>query len=458
MEEDQLEKFVVAYLKKKGFKQAEHAFQEELQQHQSKNNSSSSISTNSITDPDFAKHLLSFSELENVPARYQDGYSKLRSWTYSSLDLYKHELLRVLYPVFIHCFMDLVVKGHIQEARTFFNSFREDHEMMHSRDLQKLEGVLSPSHLEEMEFAHSLRHSKVKIKICQYSYELLLQYLHKTQLTIMLGIINEHINFQVSPGQPNSISDDAEVVTLIGSSQDEATQINQKEIQWGGFFSFKKVEATYSLFGSSKGAATFTKFVKWLGVLGWLREAVLVSLNVAMKLYAKLLEDSLEERLEKSGLLLSDSEKAEGETKEGELDENKKRSIEGGKQGTSTKKLKKDKAASATGKTGRLEANAVITAPRVKPELALPVISTEVEKSILEDLRNRVQLSSVSLPSVNFYTFINTHNGLNCSSISHDGSLVAGGFSDSSLKVWDMAKLGQEAVGCKFVKIKFTFH
>ena len=51
-----------------------------------------------------------------------------------------------------------------------------------------------------------------------------------------------------------------------------------------------------------------------------------------------------------------------------------KRSVEGGKQGSSTKKLKKDKAASATGKTGRPEANAVITAPRVKPELALPVM------------------------------------------------------------------------------------
>lgn len=33
-------------------------------------------------------------------------------------------------------------------ARTFFNNFREDHEMLHLRDLQKLEGVLSPSHLE----------------------------------------------------------------------------------------------------------------------------------------------------------------------------------------------------------------------------------------------------------------------------------------------------------------------
>ncbi|KAK1394578.1 hypothetical protein POM88_013634 [Heracleum sosnowskyi] len=45
----------------------------------------------------------------------------------------------------------------------------------------------------------------------------------------MLGIINEHINFQVSPGQPISLSDDTEVVTLVGS----ANLINQKEIHWG---------------------------------------------------------------------------------------------------------------------------------------------------------------------------------------------------------------------------------
>ena len=39
--------------------------------------------------------------------------------------------------------------------------------------------------------------------------------------------------FAVSPGQPNSISDDAEAVTLTGSSQDAVSQINQKEIHWG---------------------------------------------------------------------------------------------------------------------------------------------------------------------------------------------------------------------------------
>ncbi|TYH69577.1 hypothetical protein ES332_D05G065700v1 [Gossypium tomentosum] len=282
-------------------------------------------------DPELAKFIHRFSQSEDDVARYQDGYRKLRSWAYGSLDLYKHELLHVLYPVFIHSFMDMVAKGHLQEVgysesnfdKTLFKAFREDHELMHSCDLQKLEGVLSQSHLE----------SKVNIKICQYSYDLLLQYLHKTQSTAMLGVINEHINFQ-------------------------ANQLNQKEIHWG------------------------------------------------------LLEDSLEERLEKAGGLLSDSEKTEEENEEGDVDETKKRSIEGGKQGSSTKK------------------------------------STEVEQSILEDLRNRVQLSSVALPSVSFYTFLNTYNGLNCSSISHDGSLVAGGFSDLSLKVWDMAKLGQQGGSC----------
>ncbi|KAH9760369.1 transcription initiation factor TFIID subunit 5 [Citrus sinensis] len=387
MDELQVVEFVATYLKKKGFSEAENALQAEIQRNKSSNNTNP---IDILNDPELSKFFRTFSESEDGPARYQDEYSKLRSWTYSSLDLYKHELLHVLYPVFIHCFMDLVAKGHIQEARTFFNNFREDHEMMHLRDLQKLEGVLSPSHLEEMEFAHSLRHSKVNIKICQY--------LHKTQSTKMLGIINERINFQVSPGQPSSISDDAEIVTLIGSNQDAANQINQKEVHWG------------------------------------------------------LLEDSLENRLEKTGLI-SDSEKAEGENKEAEIDENKKRPVEGGKQGASIKKLKKDKAINATAKTSRLEANTVSTAPRVKPDLALPVMPTEVEQSILEDLRNRVHLSSAALPSVSFYTFINTHNGLNCASISQDGSLVAGGFSDSSLKVWDMAKLGQQAVSCLQSKV-----
>ncbi|VFQ81525.1 unnamed protein product [Cuscuta campestris] len=371
MDEEEIEKTVIAYLKKKGFKQTELAFQEEHKQNKRSSSLSNAnySSASSQTGPHIAKHALPFPQFsESVSEKYHDGYIKLRSWADTSLDLYKIELLRVLYPVFIHCFMDLVAKGHVQEARSFFNSFREDHEMTHSRDLQKLEGVLSPSHLEEMEFAHSLRHSKVSIRMCQYSYDLLLQYLHKPHAIVMLGMINEHVNFQVSP--PGLVPDDdgqeVDIVTGIGS--ETAGLVNQKEVHWG------------------------------------------------------ILEDSLEEKAGGLGLL-SDSEKVGGESKEGEMDEKKMKSVEGGKQGggSSMKKGKKEKV------------------EKVKPELPLPAIDMDVEQSILEDLRNRVHLNSLSLPSVNMYTFLNTQNALNCVSISHDGSLVAGGFSDSSLKLWDMA-------------------
>ncbi|XP_028548448.1 transcription initiation factor TFIID subunit 5 isoform X2 [Dendrobium catenatum] len=371
MDDEDVEKALFAYLKKKGFWQTERALHEEQSRLSSAPQSETALSRS-----------------ERGPALYHDGYSKLRSWAYGSLDLYKHELLRVLYPVFIHCFMDLVADGHMQEARAFFQTFREDHELMHLRDLQKLEGILSPSHLEDMDLARSLRHSKVSIKLCEYSYNLLLQYLQKAQSFTMLEVINEHINFEVSSVQPVSISDDSDVIALVGNSQDLAKQVNRKEVRWG------------------------------------------------------LLEDTVEERLEKT---LSDSEKVEGENKDMDLDDNKKRSADVGKQVAASKKLKKDKVIGAVGKGVRSETSTVSLAPRVKPELTLPIMPSEVEQSILDDLRNRVQLSSLALPSVSFYTFINTHNGLNCASISSDGSLVAGGFSDSSLKVWDMSKIGQPA-------------
>lgn len=53
MDEEEIEKAVVAYLKKKGFKQTELAFQEEQQLNKN---------TNSQLDPDITKKILSFSE------------------------------------------------------------------------------------------------------------------------------------------------------------------------------------------------------------------------------------------------------------------------------------------------------------------------------------------------------------------------------------------------------------
>eukprot|EP00897_Mesotaenium_endlicherianum_P009273 jgi/Mesen1/8374/ME000468S07809 len=71
-----------------------------------------------------------------------------------------------------------------------------------------------------------------------------------------------------------------------------------------------------------------------------------------------------------------------------------------------------------------------------------PGRSEDAERQVLEDLRRRVRVSAQALPSVCFYTFLHAHSNLNCVALSPDGALVAGGFSDSSIKIWDMAKAG----------------
>ena len=50
----------------------------------------------------------------------------------------------------------------------------------------------------------------------------------------------------VSPGQPSLISDDADVVALIGTSKDLAKQINQKEVHWGVCYASARLLSTYA--------------------------------------------------------------------------------------------------------------------------------------------------------------------------------------------------------------------
>ncbi|XP_074583367.1 transcription initiation factor TFIID subunit 5-like isoform X1 [Curcuma longa] len=365
MEDEEIKKTVVAYLSKKGYTKADLALQEE------QNNVSASPSSDHFV-----------SRVENDPKRYNDGYSKLRSLAYNSRDLYKHELLSVLYPVYIHCFMDLVAGGLVHEARIFFCAFREDHESRHLRDLQKLERILSTLNSEEMELARPFRLNKLKIKLCEYSYDLLLQYLQKTHSLTILGIINEHIDFEVYPGQPTTVSDNADFATVEGRNNNFGKQMNHN-LRWGA------------------------------------------------------LEETEEQHPDKA---LSDSEKAENGNKDVNTEKSKKRTFDVIQQGVAVRRIKKDKLVSATGANARSETSAVSAAPRMKPELTLPATPAEAERVVLEDLRNRMQSNSLALPSINFYTILNAHNRLNCLSISDGGSLIAGGFSDSSMKVWDMSE------------------
>lgn len=59
-------------------------------------------------------------------------------------------------------------------------------------------------------------------------------------------------------------------------------------------------------------------------------------------------------------------------------------------------------------------------------QVPLPPMPEGLEAELLEDLENRVSLSDAALPSAIFYTFVNTHQTLNCVSFSSNGGMIAG--------------------------------
>eukprot|EP00850_Spirogloea_muscicola_P003514 SM000014S00302 [mRNA] locus=s14:546230:551448:- [translate_table: standard] len=380
MDEEQMERAVLAYLKKKGYRNAELAFKDEARVAPLEELAAAA----GAGDVSIANSILFYNRSDSNPQRYREGYAKLRAWVHASLDLYKTELLHILYPVFVHAFLELVSKGYPSQAREFFGEFKVDHERVHLRDLQKLEGVTDARHLQENGLVHTFRDNKFNVKLCQYSFNLLLQLLQGAELMLILSIVNEHVNLQVLPGQVSAAVEEEDSVAFTGKESEQIELLNQKEIQWGA------------------------------------------------------LEGSIEHKYEKE--VATQSQGMDGMDIDTE-DSKQKRSADGLKLGP--KKAKRDKDLAAGAKPSKADGGpGGPSTPRVRPNLPMPKLKEEVEKALLDDLRRRIRLSAAGLPSVCFYTFVNTNHGLNCVGLTQDGALVAGGFSDASIKVWSMARSG----------------
>lgn len=76
-----------------------------------------------------------------------------------------------------------------------------------------------------------------------------------------------------------------------------------------------------------------------------------------------------------------------------------------------------------------------------KDLIPLPAMNYTQKQRLTHDLRFRQPLSQHTLPSIAFFTFLNSRYKVSSVCISEDGSKLAGGFSDSKVRLWDMKKI-----------------
>lgn len=181
---------------------------------------------------------------ENDPDIYAIAYNILRKWVETSLDLYKPELSRLLYPIFIHCYLELISKNFSSQAKQFFDKFKQDHEILHGSELKQLAGLSIADHLVENDLAQNYRKNKYKIIVSKTSMNLLLYFLHENEAVggaILIRIINQYLNPIVRITKPDKKDYEGEAnpeegIPMINTNESsEVEKFNEQSVSLGKF-------------------------------------------------------------------------------------------------------------------------------------------------------------------------------------------------------------------------------
>ncbi|KAJ3189482.1 hypothetical protein HDU85_003113 [Gaertneriomyces sp. JEL0708] len=225
---DHPDRLVATYLRSRGFKQAENAFKAEAKLLSLDDVDQALIQRGEASVPDY---ILYYNENEaNQPDAYKQSYSRLRKWIDDSIDKYKFELRRVLYPIFVHSYLDLITRGLRDEAKKFLNAFKSDHLELHGQDVHRLTSVTSVQHITENELARNFRTNKYGVQMSRFSFELLFSFLQDNKYMFLLRVLNEHVAISVTTTEPVAEALKDEETGLLSNTVQELENFNMQKV------------------------------------------------------------------------------------------------------------------------------------------------------------------------------------------------------------------------------------
>ena len=130
----------------------------------------------------------------NKHVNIDEGYTRLVDWVFGSLDAYKPELMRITFPLFVHCYVELVsLSPSSAVLGTFFDKHSSLHVELHREELRSLSQVTTPAHLAQNEFVTRALGSKFEVEMSACSFELLRAFLDDTKLFFLLSYWVGHL-------------------------------------------------------------------------------------------------------------------------------------------------------------------------------------------------------------------------------------------------------------------------
>ncbi|KAL2798274.1 WD40-repeat-containing domain protein [Aspergillus keveii] len=118
---------------------------------------------------------------EDARPKYRMGFDLIKVWVEDNLDLYKPELRRVLWPLFVYSFLNMVTSFYAPEARQFFDVNKNLFLPEHTEDVRALEPISLPEHVQENSIAKVYRGNKYRLVLSNPAFANLMQFLESKQ-------------------------------------------------------------------------------------------------------------------------------------------------------------------------------------------------------------------------------------------------------------------------------------
>ncbi|KAK8096519.1 transcription initiation factor TFIID subunit 6 [Apiospora kogelbergensis] len=153
---------VTDYLLKRGYTHTEAVFRKEVQN----------------VDPS-GRPLKNNDEMG--PKKYMRSFTHLEKWVENSLDLYKFELGKILWPIFVYSYLELVEGNDLGEAKEFIDTLHERFVNVHRDEVNSLKLVTLPAHVKENALAKLYLENKYNIPLNKFVVGTLMTFLEKDE-------------------------------------------------------------------------------------------------------------------------------------------------------------------------------------------------------------------------------------------------------------------------------------
>jgi len=220
---------ILAFLKKNNLKGTEEALKNELGKAAAKG-------VANVQQPDINEvgNVLAAYKSEGDPTSYEAAYRDLEVLVEHSLDMYRHELALILYPVFVHMYLELVYNEHEDQAKSFIAAFGPRQESYYQEDIKKLSYVTKKDHMKGNELMDNFNTSQFTVRMSRDTYTQLRQqkkHLSEKKHSLLWNVIQEHLYLDVYEGLPRSKS---QIDSTAGAMTGEANrQANRAKVYYG---------------------------------------------------------------------------------------------------------------------------------------------------------------------------------------------------------------------------------